>query len=567
MPAPRHMTAVVAAMLPAMALAQPVLPQPGLIERVAPTTAPPRLQPPLAPPEPARLTGPGETRRVPVARVVIEGNTALRDAALRPLVTPLEGREATLAEIESARLAVLRAHRAAGLPYVAVTARLAAMPDGLELRLAVTEGSVAELVLKGDVEGRTAELVRGLLAPVLGVAPLPAATLERALLLLSDVPGLRVQAVLRPAATPGALQLVVRLSRRPVSGFASLDNRGHVLTGAWQGLVVAQANLATRFGERTELALLGTDGAGQGFVQLAQEALLGTSGLRLRAHAGAGRAQPGGALAAIGYAGETRVAGLALIHPLVRSRALDVSLVAQVEAFESEVRARGGPGEGRVRQSHDAVRALRVGLDGAVQDGWGGLGPAATTFQLRLHRGIEALGASEGGRGGTARAGSDFGFTRVTAEATRLQPLFAPMDGWLVSLQGGLTGGWSSDVLPPAEKFHLGGNRIGRGFHAGQVAGDRAFGFSAEIQAGTVVTPLELGVQFYLFRDGGSARDNGLDGAGQRVASWGGGVRLQFGSGTQLDLEATRRLTRNPDGAGTRPLPEDVILGRLLLRF
>jgi hypothetical protein len=44
-------------------------------------------------------------------------------------------------------------------------------------------------------------------------------------------------------------------------------------------------------------------------------------------------------------------------------------------------------------------------------------------------------------------------------------------------------------------------------------------------------------------------------------------VRLQFDEGLQLDLEAVRRLTRQPEGVGVAALSEDAVFARLLLRF
>jgi hemolysin activation/secretion protein len=553
----------------ALGLAPPALaqlpPQPGVIERVAPS-APPRLGPPIAPPEPVRATGPGEARRVALGAVRIEGATALPEAAMLRDAPPLFAREATLTEIETARLAVLGAYRAAGFPYVAVAALLAPRPDGrADLVLRVTEGVIAELAVEGALGPAEAQL-RRFLAPLLGQRPVPAAALERALLLAGDIPGITARGVLRPIpGEPGALQLLVRATRRPVSGFLSLDNRGQRLTGAWQGLLVTQLNALTGLGERSEIALLETDGHGQSFAQLSEEVFLGGSGLRLRLHAGAGRAEPGSPLSAIGYAGETRVAGVLLTYPLTRSRPFNVTLTAGLDAFESRVEIGGR------RQSRDAVRALRLGAEGQMLDAWLGWAPAAatTTGLLRLGRGIEAFGASDGADGRSARLGSDYGFTKLVAEATRLQPLFEPAEGWLVSVLGQVAGQWSDDLLPPAERFYLGGNRLGRGYHAGQVAGDRALAGSAEVQAGRIfdLPGLRLGTQFYAFRDEARAWDNGPGTQRRSLASWGGGVRLQFDERVQLDLEAVRRLTRRPEGANVAPVEEVAVFARMLVRF
>nr|WP_245185838.1 ShlB/FhaC/HecB family hemolysin secretion/activation protein [Falsiroseomonas frigidaquae] len=321
------------------------------------------------------------------------------------------------------------------------------------------------------------------------------------------------------------------------------------------------------------MALFQSDQHGQSFGQLSHEVFLGASGLRLRGFAGAGRAAPGGALAALGYAGETRVAGLALSQPLIRSRPRNLTLTAQLDAFESLVRLRPGDGAPRERASRDAVRALRLGVEGEVRDARLGFAPAAavSTGSLRLHRGLEALGASTGSHGTSARLGSDFGFFRAVAEASRTQPLFQPAEGWMVSAHVAGAVQWSDDALPPAEKFYLGGNRLGRGFFAGQLAGDRAIAGSLEIQAATQL-PLPWsaeprGLQLYLFRDEARATDNASDAGARRLASWGGGVRLQLSDRAQVELEGLRRITRQPDGAGVRELDAGAVFTRLLIRF
>jgi hemolysin activation/secretion protein len=557
--------------MPALAPAQAPPPLPGIIQRVAPPE-PPDLGPSLLPPETAPVTGPGAARLILPARVALAGNTALADAALRGRVAALENRQVTLAEVEQARLAILGAYREAGFPYVAVRATLASLPEGgIELGFLVIEGAIAEILLEGEI-GPAARQARRFLDPLVGQRPLPAAALERALLLAGDIAGVSARGVLRPIPhEPGALQLVVQLAREPFSGFFSLDNRGYDLTGAWQGLLVGQLNSVTGLGERSEIALLQTDGNGQGFLQVTEELFLGGSGLRLRAYAGGGRAAPGSALAAIGYAGETRVAGAALLYPVIRSRPLNLNLSGQFDAYESTVESRSAPGESRTRQSRDAVRALRIGLDGAFQDAWLTAAPAAaaTTGLIRFSQGLTSLGASEGDGGLTTRLGSEFGFSKVVAEASRLQPLFSPGDGWLVSLFAMVAGQWSDDVLPPAEKFYLGGNRLGRGFYAGQVSGDRALAGSLEVQLSTALDlpELRLGAQFYAFRDEGSAWDNGPLALDRSVGSWGGGVRLQFDERVQLELEGVRRITRQPDGANAVPLSADAAFVRVLVRF
>ncbi len=530
-------------------------PQQGIIERVAPV-APPQLGPSLRPPEEQRATGPGESRTVRITRIVLHGNQAVPEAALRPILAPLEGQTVTLGQIEETRLEVLRAYRAAGYPYTAVAAALAPAPDGaVELRIGVTEGFVAEVKLDGDIGPAGTQALR-FLERVVNQRPLTNEALERALLLVSDIPGVTVRGVLRPmAGEPGALQLVAQLTRRPYSGYFNLDNRGYKLTGEWQGLLVAGLNSFTSLGERIEVAILESEANNQTFGQVSGEAFVGGSGLRVRLYAGMGRTRPGSPLAALGYTGDTWVAGIGATYPVIRSRSLNLSVTGQFDLFESTVEV--SPTGVSERASRDAVRALRLGAEGSVRDTLLDFAPAAavTTATVRLSQGIEVLGSSRTGDPDVGRAGSDFAFTKLTAEILRNQPLFAPLPGLVLGAQVLLAGQWTNDVLPLSEKFYLGGARLGRGFYSGQLTGDRGFGAALELQLSTsfgIDRPRLLGggqtqlaSQFYLFRDEGWTWENRAEDPDRHLSSWGGGVRLVFDEWLQFDIEAVHRITRS----------------------
>jgi hemolysin activation/secretion protein len=573
--AARMAAALAALLVPAIlmpALAQAPPPQQAIIERVRPA-APPRLAPRAEPPEEGRATGPGEDSIVHVARARLQGNTALPEARLRAAIEPLQGRAVTLARIEEARLAVLRAYRMAGYPYTAVTARLAPAGDGAaELLMHVTEGFVRDVRLEGSI-GRAAAQVLRFLRPLAGQGPLRADALERALLLASDVPGVSLRGVLRPVpGEAGALDLVALVSHRPVSGSLNVDNRGYRLTGPWQGLLVLGLNALTALGERTELALLEAEGHTQSFGQLSHEAFLGGSGLRLRLYLGTGQARPGSELAAIGYVGGTWAGGLGLSYPAIRSREANLTLGGQFDLFD-------GATDTAMTRSRDRVRALRLGAEGAVRDTllpWAAAA-ASTSGLLRVSQGVAAFGASRDGSGEVARQGSEFGFTKLTGEVTRTQPLLRPLDDVLVGVQATLAGQWTDAVLPASEKFYLGGARLGRGFYSGQVTGDRALAAALELQVSTTLGLPPLGLapgsgvatQAYLFHDVGQTGENLARDPDRRLSSWGGGVRFLFDDALQLDLEVARRITRSPDGTGAalRRLDETAVFGRVLVRF
>ena len=539
--------------------------------------APPALAPAVQPPPITPSTGPGAAAELRIGRVTVSGNEALPLPALAPAFAGLAGATVPLARIEEARIDILRAYREAGYPFAAVNAGLTPRPEGgADLEFAVVEGYIAEVKLEGDIGPAGTQALR-FLNRLIGQRPVSAAAIERALLLVSDIPGVTVRGTLRPLPTePGALQLVAQLERRWYGGYLNLDNRGYKLVGPWEGLLVAGLNSFTEFGERTELSLYGAQDSTQWFLQGSEEAFIGSSGLRVRLYAGGGETRPSGTLKALGYFGQSQVAGFGVTYPVIRSRPLNLYLVGGFDIFDSTI-ATGTDIRNRPIASRDAIRTLRFGPDWQFLDsGLWFLPPAVTIGSFRLHQGIRGLGATENGDPLSGRSGAEnFGFTKISGEIQRTQPLFSPAPGWLLSIQALFAGQWSDDILPQAEKYYLGGARLGRGYYAGQVTGDRAWGAAFELQLDTGFDlPFDIGIggtrstaEFYLFRDIARAFQNRPQDANGRLSSWGGGVRWVVNANLQLDLEGVHRVATRPDNVSIDQLKETAVIFRTLVRF
>ncbi len=582
--APVRLLAVSLALLaPAAARAQapvniprPPPPPADLIDRIGPATAP-TLSPRTQPPPPEAQRGPGEGREVAISTAVVQGNTALDIMAFRAVLAPIEGRTVTLARIEETRLAVLGLYRRAGFPFVSVAAALVPGSDGrAEARFAITEGYVAEVRLDGDIGPAGTQVLR-FLERVKEMRPVSTAAVERALLLASDVPGVTVRGVLQPIqGEPGALRLVAQLSRSAVSGYFNVDNRAYQLTGPWQALLVAGLNSFTEYGERTEISLFGAEQASQWFTQASVETFIGGSGLRLRLYAGMGNTLPTGQLAEIGYEAENRLAGLVATYPIIRSRPVNLFAVAQFDMFDSDIYTGVGTASGRNVAGRDRIRTARGGFDAQALDTFiPFLPPAINQGGVRLHQGLSIWDATRANDPQATRTGSEFDFTKYTADYQRVQPIWSPFEGGMFNLQAYVTGQWSTNILPNAEKYYLGGSRLGRGFYSGQVTGDWGYGYAVELQfdvaydlaASPALGNNRASSQFYVFRDVGWAYQNLDTDADRRLSSWGGGVRTVIADTVQLDLEVARRITTRPDGEFSDPLRATQLYLRTLIRF
>lgn len=551
----------------ALAQALPQVPAGSPLQRIAPAPRPAVGGPAVGPAAPSISRGnPDDVFQVTGG--IIEGSTVYPPASWTTLTDKVHGR-ITRAQVEAVRQEILGRYRADGYLLTGVT-----LADGGagRVRFVVTEGHIAEVKLDGDIGPAGTQVLR-FLNRLTETRPIDSATLERALLLAQDVPGVSLRAVLRPSAeAPGALTLIAQVQRSPWGATFVADNRGAPFTGPEGGLLAIDANSFSEFGERTTVSLFRTFNGTQVFGQIATEAFVGSSGLKIRLFGGSGTADPSGALRANRYHGVTTNVGLTASYPVIRARQQSLGIFGTMELLDSEIFT-GSPAR---QASRDNLRILRAGAEYARQDTWlGAERSAISTAAVRVSRGLDALGASPSNPVNVGRQNQVVEFTKVNLEISRTQTLFQPWDGASVALQATIAGQFSQDILPSAEKFYLGGARINRGYFAGEVTGDKAWATALELQLNTAIsldlmgTPLEIGTTVYSFYDWGEIVENQKTDPNRRLQSFGAGTRLRLTSNLSLDLEWAHRVVRRPLGAqaNTSPLRGDAFYWRLITRF
>jgi hemolysin activation/secretion protein len=385
-----------------------------------------------------------------------------------------------------------------------------------------------------------------------------------------------LHAVLRPSEDqPGALSLVAQVSRQAVSGLVATDNRASPFTGPVETLAGIALNSFTQFGEKSEVSLYHAWPNSQNFGQVAFTSFIGSSGLSAQIYGGAGATIPTGVLAQQNYDGVTQVFGAKVAYPVIRTRQQNLNIYAAFDGTESMIFTSTGAGGASALTSDDSLRILRFGADYALSDLWAGADrPAVDALSGRVSKGLNLFGASNGGAL-APRPGEQVNLFKFNFQASRTQTLFQPWQSASLSLLGLLTGQWSNSVLPPSEQFYLGGVQFTRGYYSGEVAGDKALAATAELQLNTPIDLSRVGVsadvntQFYLFYDWGEVWQNQANTQTVRVASSGGGVRIQATSHVEVDFEGVARLNRFPigTGPGVSALNGAAFYWRVLTRF
>ena len=517
--------------------------QPGLIERQFQAPPQPRVRPgEFRVPVPSQVAPPeAEGIRFLLRELTVEGATVYAPEALRAEYQSLLDREVSLAEIYTVANALTVRYRNDGyvLSQVLVPAQAV---EGGRVRLRAVEGYVAEVRFEGDAAGR---LPLAYAQRIRAERPLTAATLERYLLLMNDLPGAFARATLAPSATEqGASDLVVQFAQRRASGGLSVDNRGGRALGPvrWSADVEQEAALGQ--GDSSGLRLVSTLDPELNYLSLFHEQALGTDGTRIGANLGWVRSQPDTSRVFIPLDLETvSVTGsIALSQPLRRSRGENLSLRAAFTTYDGATELFG------VRDTEDRIRALRLGFTYDLADAWRGV----NIVEMELGQGLNAFGASQAGDPDLSRANGKPDFTKLNLYAARLQVL-APRWSLLAAVNAQYA---FADLLAP-ELFSFGGEPFGRGYDPAELVGDDGLAAKLELRRTDALAagPLTAATA-YGFYDFGYVRQRTPGGfpASESAASAGAGLRFDAGRHVSGFVELAKPLTRIVAAEGDKSL-------------
>ncbi|HEY3909073.1 MAG TPA: ShlB/FhaC/HecB family hemolysin secretion/activation protein [Stellaceae bacterium] len=539
-------------------------PLPGVVPAPQPKIVP---RPPAPAPTAAAPIAPGPALHIDAVRV--EGVSVYRPAALAPLYAGVVGATVPKARLDAVVQNLQIKYRTDGYILSVVRGEVQRVNGRTVLVLRAVEGYISEVKLDGDI-GPAGSLAYRYLEHLTWLRPLNNADLERYLLLVQDIPGVSVRAVLRHVSPlPGAVQLVAELSRKPISAYFQYDNLGSQVAGPNEMLASGATNSFTSFGEQLQGLFYDTFSREQIFGQVNASALLGGEGLKLWGYAGRGNSLPGGALAQADFNGDYTVGGLGLSYPAVRSRRLNLAVDGSFDTYDSTIDVTSNAAAAELNESH--LRILRAGETFDFQDSAVADLAAANLVILRVSQGLPGLGASSNNAAFPARPGNRIDFTKVAGELTRVQNLatFGPVG---TALKLSLAGQYTGDILPPSETFFFGGVRWGRGFYYGQITGDRALATTVELQANTGFTNVpiiapgrRLDVQFYGFYDFGRAYNLAPGEFDQTLDSIGLGARSDVTPWLFVELAGVHRLTTQPNGANVSRLADYMLFSRVAI--
>jgi len=396
-----------------------------------------------------------------VQSIRIVGTTLFETATLHALVADAEGKSRTLSQLDELATRITSYYHRHGYPLARAVIPAQIIRDGV-VRLVIVEARYGRI--SADNQSRVnAALLQATLAPLQSGQAIGQAGLDHALLLLSDIPGVVVNATLKPGEAVGTSDLLVDITPGvTVSGSIVLDNHGNRFTG--RARVGGTLNVINPLHHGDVLTLNGLgSGRGTRYGRIAYESLLNGRGTRLGGAYSALHYSLGEPLAALAAHGTARVRSVWAKHPLVRAR--DFNLYGQIQYDRLQLRDRIDASANRTDRHLDQSTASLAGdaRDEFLSAGVNAWNAGWTAGRVRFDDAAARLADADG-------AGTQGRFSKWNASLARLQSL-GPANGLYLAFSGQ----WSNANLDPSQKMTAGGPYTVRAYDTGAVSGDTGY--------------------------------------------------------------------------------------------
>jgi hemolysin activation/secretion protein len=456
--------------------------------------------------------------RTPLVRltgIVIEGAHVIAPEAIGATYQPYIGKTVSKADLTAITKAISDLYREAGFHL----SRAIVPPQDLNsgrIRVQVIEGTIADIVIKGDDAERFG--ARALLAGLTTEQPARLATLERQLLLVNDLPGVRITdtAIEEIGKLSGRFRLVVSLSTWQVYSVFGLDRFGTPAVGPLESYWTSSLNSFLRPGDTlgVNLSTVPNTPKELDYGRLAYDTPVGASGARLGIAGAYGDVRPGDDRQQFGTL--THTTSVDVRGSIVPLLSRDASLALSATGSFGDVSEHDDLGT--IYSDH--IRTVRVAADLQRQDDLRG----KNYLTLGVRQGFDVLGASHNDDPFLSRFGGTAFATIFDFAFTRYQKL---NDAWSIKLA--TAGQLTSSTLLQSQEYYLGGPAFGRAYYGGEVSGDNGIAALVELRFDQALNhELAKGYQLYGFLDRGIVW-NVHDFADKLVlSSAGGGVRVHL---------------------------------------
>jgi hemolysin activation/secretion protein len=505
--------------------AAPVITVPGAgttLRELTPTIKLPAASPALHLQAPAVRHDASGGEVITLLSIRFTGNTQYSNAALSAVLADTVGKTYDLAGLQGLTNRITVHYRNHGFAFARALLPVQAMTDG-GLIIEIVEGRYGRIKATGD--DKRAAKAQVFLEKLKPGEVIQGAVLERAALILADLPGFKMTPLIRPGQKVGTGDLDVNVERdKRYSGELGLDNYGNRYTGRSIGHLDLNIDSPFLLGDQLTLNTLYSE-ENMWLGAFNYSLPLGGSGLRANMGYAHIYYELGQEFARRKSYGTAKVSSAGLGYPIIRSQRGNLGVAATYQHKE-------------LSDSNDIVPSsntnrsvslpISFSFDRRDQLAGGGITYGALSW---THGDLTVASANRAIDSATAKTAG--GFDKINLDFARLQMLSAN-----VTLFCRVSAQWAGNNLDSSEKFGLGGVNGVRAYPSAEVYGDE--GMLAQLEVRYAINNFAP----YAFYDSGTLNINHTTWTAQnnKRSLAGAGVGLRFNPPHwRLDVSAAWR--------------------------
>jgi hemolysin activation/secretion protein len=320
-----------------------------------------------------------------IKEIIVEGAKQYDSSEIKRFFDSLLGKSTTLSSVRDAADKLEERYRKDGFFLVRVFIPPQQVKDGI-FRIRVVEGFIEGVYAEGGTEPAR-QLIENMLAHLINKQPIDLPSLERALLVLNDMPGVRGSGVLRQGGQLGASELVVSLAELPKNSYViGINNTASKTMGEISSLVSMTIN--NPFASHPGQLSLGFNTSGNTerlkAFNARYAAAVGTQGIVMSLGGLIANAKPGASLKPLDIESNSASLSPRLRYALTRSRGLSSFVDGGLTFNYSRTTLLGN------ELTQDRTTVFDIGLSLLDSDRWDG----STEFGVNMSQGLVALGAN-----------------------------------------------------------------------------------------------------------------------------------------------------------------------------
>ena len=396
-----------------------------------------------------------------IKKIKLTGNTVISDERLMPLVDLGEGKDVNLSILNAIANEVAAVYATEGYLLVRVFVPNQEVKDAT-VEMVISEGRINKVLVQGNKKLST-EKFQQRMKMVQEEPVLREQTLERVLLELNELMGVKVRAVLKPGDLPGTSDLVMDVTEsRPYTFSFDSDNFGSRFTGPVRfGLSMSYANIFTlgdQFATRWTRSEYGQDSYTPFYT-----IPINSYGTRMKLSYTFLENELKDKLEYLAAGGSLHSVGLELSHLMHKSQTASFSVRTGLDLKSFENEAQG------INTTKDNLMNVSLGFEGNLSDSFLGRTFYDLNFELGLREG-------DSSRGLVSRAGGHGKIFTTNINVIRLQSAKILNSYFILKFQGQAnnTRSLSSYLMG------IGGMGSVRGYPLSAYQGDKGYNLSTE---------------------------------------------------------------------------------------